>query len=165
MVATVGQIEARRALRMRERQIQRAVGDLRQQRLLLRLAAAFRDQRGADHDGREIGLGDQPAPERFHQDADLDRAAAEPAIGFRDRQRQPAELGELLPDLGAEAERIVRQLAAMIGVVGLGDKAVGTFAQQPLLVAQGKVHLLYFAAAGFLTEGCRPAGSTTIPNS
>ncbi|MGY2903549.1 hypothetical protein ACVWVY_002570 [Bradyrhizobium sp. URHC0002] len=61
---------------MRERQIQRAVGDLWQQRLLLELCAAFRDQRRADHHGREIWLGYQATPERFHQDADLDGAAA-----------------------------------------------------------------------------------------
>ena len=93
---------------MRERQTERTVGDLWQHRLLLRLAAAFRDQAGADHHRREIGFGDQPAPEGFHHDAGLDRAGAEPAIGFGNRQRQPAEIGELFPDRGAEAERIAR---------------------------------------------------------
>ena len=83
---------------MGEREIERAVGNFRQQRLLLRLAAAFGDQRGTDHDRGEVGFGDESAPERFHQDADLDRAAAEPVIGLRNRQRQPAEFGELLPD-------------------------------------------------------------------
>ena len=103
----VGKIKARLTLRMRECQNQRAVGDVRQQRLLLRFRAAFRDQRRADHDGREIWLRHQPAPERLHQDADLDGAAAEPAMGLGDRQRQPAELGELLPELGAD-NRAVR---------------------------------------------------------
>ena len=107
-----------------------------QDRLLLRLAAAFRDQRRADHHRGEIRLGDEAAAKGFHQDADLDRAAAEPAKVFADRQRQPAEIGKLFPDRRAEAERLVRRLAAMVGVVGLVDKAVGTFAQQPLLVAQ-----------------------------
>ena len=68
-----------------------------------------------------------------------------PPYSSRDRQRQPAEIGELFPDRRAEAERIVRDLAAVIGVIGLADEAVGTFAQQPLLVAQGEVHLIYFA--------------------
>ena len=91
-------------------------------------------------------------------------------MGLGDRQRQPAEIGKLLPDIGAEAERIVRDLTAVIGGIGLADEAIGTFAQQSLLVAWGKVHLIffawfYFACAGFLTEGCRPAGSTIIPNS
>ena len=143
----VGEIEARLTFRMRECQIQRAVGDLWQQRLLLRFRAAFRYQRCADHDGGEIRLGDKPAPERFHQDADLDRAAAEPAMGLGNRQRQPAEIGELLPDVGAEAERIAGDLAAVIGGIGLADEAVGTFAQQPLLVARGKVHLICFACS------------------
>ena len=161
----VGEIEARLAFRMRECQIQRTVGDLWQQRLLLRLRAAFRDQRCADHDGREIGLGDQAAPERFHQDADLDRAAAEPAMGLGDRQRQPAEIGELLPDIGAEAERIAGDLAAVIGGIGLADEAVGTFAQQPLLVAWGKVHLICFACSILLVpvSGRRDAGLRDPP--
>jgi hypothetical protein len=41
----------------------------------------------------------------------------------------------------------------MLGVIGLGYKALGTFAQQPLLVAQCKVHWIYFATSRFLTEG------------
>ena len=86
-------------------------------------------------------------------------------MGLGDRQREPAEIGELFPDLGAEAERIAGDLAAVIGGIGLADEAIGTFAQQALLVTWGKVHLFYFACAGFLTEGCRPAGSTTMPNS
>ena len=99
----MSEIETCGALGMRERQMQRSVGDLGQYRLLLRLAAAFRDQRGADHYACEIRLVDQPAPERFHHDAGLDRAGAEPAIVFADRQRQPAEIGELFPGLAAEA--------------------------------------------------------------
>jgi hypothetical protein len=64
---------------------------------------------------------------------------------FPDRQGEPAQIGKLLPDIGAEATRIVRRPLAMIGIVGVGDKAVGTFAQHPLLVAQGEVHLIFFA--------------------
>ena len=66
---------------------------------------------------------------------------------------------------GTEAERIARAAAAVIGVIGFRDEAVDTFAQQPLLVAEVEVHLIYFTAAVFLTEGCSPAGSTTMPNS
>jgi len=76
----------------------------------------------ADHHGRQIWLGDQPAPECLHQDAGLDRAAAKSAIGFIDRQRQPAELGEFFPDLGTEAERIAASAAAVIGVVSFGNE-------------------------------------------
>src|SRR5262249_53277697 len=104
-------------------------------------AAAGRDQAGADHDGREIGLADQPAPERFHQDSDIDRAAAEPAMLFRNRQRQPAELGKLFPYRCAETVRLRRRFAAVLGGAGLADKAVNAFAQQALLVAEGEVHL------------------------
>jgi hypothetical protein len=149
----VSEIEARRALRMGECETQRAVGDLGKDGLPLRIASAFRYQCGADHHCGKIRLADQPAPERFHQDTGFDRAAAQPAMGFIDRQRQPAEIGELLPDFGTEAERIGRRAATMIGVIGLGDEAVDAFAQQALLVAQGKVHLNYFTTACFLTEG------------
>ena len=132
---------------MRECQTQRTVGDFWQQRLLLRVRAEFRDQRRADHDGREIRLGDKAAPERFHQYADFDRTAAEPAVGLGNRQRQPAEFGELLPEIGTEAERFAGDLSAVIGGIGLADKAVGTFAQQPLLVTRGKVHLICVACS------------------
>src|SRR6185436_5706270 len=87
----------------------------------------------------------EAAAEGFHQDTDLDGATTEPTIGLGDRQRQPAELGEFLPDIRAEAEWIVGDPAAVIGGIGFVDEAVGTFAQQPLLVAQGQVHLIYFA--------------------
>src|SRR5260370_41397822 len=101
-----------------------------------------------------MGLGKEPTPERFHKKAGPDRAVAESAIGFTDRQRQPAEIGELFPDRRTEAELIAGLTAAMIGVVGPADKAIGTFAQQPLRVAQRKAHLIYFATSGFLTVGC-----------
>jgi len=51
------------------------------------------------------------------------------------RQCQPAEIGELFPDGGTEAERIGRDAAAVIDVIGLGNEAIDAFAQQPLLVA------------------------------
>ena len=153
VVSTWPRSKTRRTFRMRERKNQRTVGNLGKNGLLLRLASAFGYKRRADHDGCKIGLRDQAAAERFHQDAGFDRAGAEPAIGLADRQRQPAEVGELFPDVGAETKRIAGNAAAVIGVIGPGDEAVDAFAQQALLVAQGKVHLNYFAIAGFLTEG------------
>jgi hypothetical protein len=45
------------------------------------------------------------------------------------------------------AERFAGDLSAVIGGIDLADKAVGTFAQQPLLVARGKVHLFCFACS------------------
>src|SRR4029078_12404622 len=95
----------------------------------------------AKHDRGKIGLGDQPAAERLHQNAGLDRAAAEPAMLFGNRQRQPAEIGKFLPDRRREAERFGSRLAAMLGIVGLADESVGALAQQPLLVAGGEIHL------------------------
>jgi hypothetical protein len=66
-------------------------------------------------------------------------------MGFGDGQRQPPEIGELFPDVRAEAEWFAGDLAAVIGGIGLADEAIGTFAQQPLLVTWGKVHLICFA--------------------
>src|SRR6185369_927546 len=127
--------------------------------------AAFGDQRRADHDGGKVRLGDETAAERFHQDADFDRAAAEPAMGLGDRQRQPAEIGELLPQIGAEAEWLACDLAAVIGGIGFADEAVDTFAQQPLLVAQGEVHLIFFARSTWLVpvSGRRDASPPDPP--
>jgi hypothetical protein len=139
------EIEARRALRMREGQTERTIGDVRQHRLLLRLAAAFGDQAGADHHRRQIRFGNQSAPEGFHHDTRLDRAGAEPAVFLRNRQRQPAEIGKLFPDRGTVAERIARAAAAVIGVIGFRDEAVDTLAQQALLVAEVEVHLFCFS--------------------
>lgn len=136
----LGEIEPRCALGMRKGELERSVGDLRQPLLLLRGGAARLDQRRSEHDRRDIRLGHQPTAKRLHQNPDLDRAAAEPAKLLRDRQRQPAELGELFPDIRAVSERIVRHLAAMIGIVAFGDKALRALAQQPLLVAEIEVH-------------------------
>src|SRR5262245_37526920 len=127
---------------MRQREEQRSFRDLRQQRPLLCFAAASRNKAGADHDGGKIRLGHQPAPERLHQDADLDPAAAEPAMLFGNWQRQPAEVGKLLPCRRTEAIGLSRCLAAAIRGVVVADKAVGAFAQQALFVAEGEVHLI-----------------------
>ena len=143
---------------MRERQTQRAVGDFGKKGLLLLFTSAFRYQGGADHDGRQIWLGDESASECFHQDAGLDRTAAKPAMGFIDRQRQPAEIGEFLPDLGTEAERIGRHAAAVIGVIGLGNEAVDAFAQQSLLVAQGRGPFELLHDGGFSDGGMQAGG-------
>jgi hypothetical protein len=40
----------------------------------------------------------------------------------------------------------------VIGGIGLVDEAVGTFAQQTLLVAGGKVHLICFACSILLVS-------------
>ena len=139
------EIEARRALRMREGETQRTVGDLGQDRLLLRLAAAFGDQAAPITTVARYGSATSPRPNASITMPVSTEPRAEPAILFSNRQRQPAEIGELFPDRRAVAERIARAAAAVIGVIGFRDEAVDTFAQQALLVAQGEVHLICFA--------------------
>src|SRR5215510_13292891 len=75
---------------------------------------------------------------------------------FRNRQRQPAELGELLPCRCAEAVGLGRRLAAVIGGVGVADKTLGAFAQQALLVAEGEVHLIASLSPVSVRKGAGP---------
>src|SRR5262245_5508804 len=126
---------------MRKGKIERAFGDLRKQCRLLRICAAAGDQPRTDYDGGKIRLGHQPAPERLHQNPDFNGSPAEAAVLFGNRQRQPAEVGELLPDRRTEAVGLGRSLAPVVGGISSTDKTVGAFAQQALLVAEGEVHL------------------------
>src|SRR6267378_4264649 len=65
---------------MRESDDQLALGDLRQQRRLLRLIAGEPQCRAGQHDARQIRLQRQHPAERLHDQHRLDAAAAEPAI-------------------------------------------------------------------------------------
>ena len=57
----------------------------------------------AEHDRREIRLDHQRLAHRLHDDHGLDRAGAEAAVGFRERQAEQALLGEFVPDRVAPA--------------------------------------------------------------
>lgn len=73
---------------MRHRETQRTIGDLRDQRFLLRRAAGKLERGAGQHHGREIRFqGNDPA-QRFHDDHGLDAAAAEPAMLLGERKAQ-----------------------------------------------------------------------------
>ena len=122
----------------------------------------------ADHDGRQIRLQHQRLAERFHHDHGFDRAGAEAAIGFRERQAQQALLGELAPDGLAPAALLLLVLLARIEIVGVGQETVDAFLEKALLLGQIKIHVLYFlqqfnsgnavAALSIVIPACEGAG-------
>ena len=97
----------------------------------------------ADHDGGEIRLQHQRLAERFHHDHGLDRAGAEAAIVFGERQAEQALLGELAPDAPAPAALLRAVFLARVEVVGISQQAVDAFLEKPLLLGQIKIHFLY----------------------
>ena len=94
----VAEIVARVLLELGEGKGLAAVDDAGKMRGLLLGRAAMAQEAAAEHDGREIGLQHQRPAERLHHDHGLDRAGAEAAIGFRERQAEQALFGELAPD-------------------------------------------------------------------
>ncbi len=134
------QREARLRLGVRQRNQLLAFGDFRQQRGLLLRRAERADQAARQHDGREIRLDDQRAADRLHDDADFDRAGAKPTKVFGIRQAEPAEIGQLAPDVAGEAVGALQDRAALFKAVAPGDEARCGFAKQPLFVGQRQVH-------------------------
>ena len=143
------QREARLRLGVRERDQLLAFGDFRQQRGFLLRRAERADQAARQHDGREIRLDDQRAADRLHDDADLDRAGAKPAKVFRERQAEPAKIGQLAPDLARKTVGRLQDGAALFKAVAPGDEARCGFAEQPLFVGQRQVHVVLPSRAAF----------------
>ena len=84
----IGQVVARLPLAMREGQGHLAFGDLRQDRRFLRLVAGQAQRGAAQHDRRQIRFERQDPAERLHDQHDLDRAAAKPAMFLGEGQTQ-----------------------------------------------------------------------------
>ena len=121
VVATSREIVARVLLELREGKGLAAVDDAGNVRGLLLGRAAMAQEAAADHDGRQIRLQHQRLAERLHHDHGLDRAGAEAAIGFRERQAEQALLGELAPDGLAPAALLLLVFLARIEIVGVGQ--------------------------------------------
>jgi hypothetical protein len=137
----VVQVVARLALEVGEGQRERPVGDLGDQPRALRLAPAQAQEAAAEHDGREVGLDDEPAPERLHHDHHLDGPGAEAAVALLEGQAQEPELGVGGPQPVAEAPRPALVLLALLEVpVGVVDDPVDALLQEPLLLRQVEVH-------------------------
>ena len=136
----VGQVVARLALAVGEGQYHAAFGDLRQDRPFLRLVAG-QPQRGAgQHHRRQIRLQRQYAAKGLHDQHDLDRPAAEPAIFLRERQAQQPLLGIARPHPGTETLGLGKIAAPLRKAVMVGEQPVDEVAQEPLLVGQIEIH-------------------------
>src|SRR5262249_41358146 len=83
----------------------------------------------------------QRLAERLHHDHGLDRAGAEAAIVFGERQAQQALLGKLAPDGLAPAALLLLVLLPRIEIVGVGQETVDAFLEKALLLGQIKIHV------------------------
>jgi hypothetical protein len=70
------------------------------------LVPAFGQQAGSGH-RTDQWLGQQRAPHAFHQRAHVAHAEAQPFAGLRRNHAQPAEVGDLLPDITIQRNRLV----------------------------------------------------------
>ena len=70
-----------------------ARGDARKMRGLLVRAAAVAEKAAAEDHRLEVGFERERAAEGLHDDHDLDRPAAEPAVLLRERDREQSEFG------------------------------------------------------------------------
>ena len=86
-------------------------------RLLLGRAAAAQEA-AADHHGWQIGLQHQRLAERLHHDHGFDRAGAEAAVVFGERQPEQALFGELVPGAFAPAALLRHVFLALLEFVG-----------------------------------------------
>ena len=132
----VVQMITRLFLAVRERQPGGAVNHAADQRV-----PAAAQEAAAENDAGQIWLQHQPAPERFHHDHGLDRAAAAAALGLGKRQTEQAEFGEGGPQRGTEPVRLARDGGAVGEVaVMVGNQALDAVLQQALLVGEIEVH-------------------------
>ncbi len=136
----IEQVVARLPLREGEGELHSPLRHLRQNLAFRRLIAALQHQVGAEHDGGEIRLDDQPAAEALHDDHRLGRAAADPAVFLRQRRAEPAELRHRAPVVAAETIRRGHELAPVREVVILAHEAVDAVFQELLFFAERKVH-------------------------
>src|SRR5262249_30826082 len=138
--SNIGEVKARLALDMGERELQLALCDLRQQHSLLICRSRSAQQTATEDDGCEIWLQHEATTERFHYDHRLDRTTSEAAMRLRERQTKEAEFGVLSPDGTAPAVRFRHVLLALLKLVLIGNEAVNTVFQQTLFVGEIKVH-------------------------
>ena len=99
----IGQVVARLAFAVREGQLQAALGDRRQDGLLLVRRTRNVQCGSAQHDGGEKRFQHQRSAERLHHQHDFLGAAAEAAVVLGERQTKQAEFGELRPNGGGKS--------------------------------------------------------------
>ena len=158
------QVVARILLELRKREGLAAVDDARDMRGLLLGRTAASQEAAADHHGGQIRLQQQRLAQRLHHDHGLDRAGAEAAVVFRERQAEQPLFGELAPDRLAPAALLRAVFLARIEVVGVVQEPVDAFLEKPLLLGQIKIHVIYFPlTTRRLTGRRREAISSPLP--
>ena len=130
----------RAGLVVRERRDARAVDDVGQQRLCASLPAAAIAPPASS--AAEEGLDHQAAAQLLEDHGDVEAAAAEAALFLVEQRADHAELGELLPDLGAEAAGRLGDAVARLEGVLLGDEAVQRVGQHAAVFGVFEVHRL-----------------------
>jgi hypothetical protein len=123
-----------------------AVGHAAQQRLALRGRAGARDHPRAQADGLDQRLDDQRLAAGLQGRHQVDRAAAEAAVGLGQRERGQAQLGEGGPDRVADAGVGADDRLALVEVVGVGQVAADRVGQLLLLFGVVEVHGVLRAA-------------------
>jgi regulator of protease activity HflC (stomatin/prohibitin superfamily) len=105
--------------------------------------AAVGERRAAEHDARHERLEHEAAAERLGEDHRLDGRAAEAAAILRERDAEPAELGELRPMLAAEALGRGDDRGALRLRVVVGDEAVDAVLDERLVRESAKSNVVY----------------------
>jgi hypothetical protein len=107
---------------------------------LLQCTPPVAQEGAAGNHRRQVGFTHQPPAKSFAKNHDIRGATADPALGFGEGHRQPAELGELLPQRCVVAGLGAAE-AQMVGYVTMiGNKPANAVLQQDLFFAKGKVH-------------------------
>src|SRR6185312_9506634 len=153
----IGERITRAWLAMSEGKHELALGEGRQDRLFLRGAAYRRDDAAAKHDACEIRFEHEAAAEGFHDDHALDRRAAEAAMLLGEGQAQEADLGIARPQLAAEAFGRALVAFALLEAVFVLDEPPHRLVEQPLLLAQIKVHDAFLRGFSDCTNDVRPS--------
>ena len=125
---------------VREGELQFALRDFGDQRLLLRRRSGPPEQAAAEDHRGEIGFEHEAATEGLHHDHRIDRAAAKAAVLFLERQTEQTKFGILLPGVAAPAVRLRLVFLALLELVLIGDQPVNTVLEQTLFVGQVEVH-------------------------
>ena len=123
---------------MRERRDGAAFDQLRDERFLC--VAARERHRPAHHQRAEKRLDDEPAPQAFEHDGDIETLAAEAAVGLAEQRADDAQFGEAAPHLAAESIGGAREPVARLEAVLLADEAIQRIRQHAAVFGVLEVH-------------------------
>ena len=115
-------------------------GDARQPRRLLCLRARVEHREPAEEHGREERAGHDGAPHLLEDHREVDESQADATVRLGVDQAEPAELGELAPELVGRAGGVVHHPPDESGGTLLLEEAPRRLAQQLLFLAEPEVH-------------------------